>query len=345
MNITTSLRANHALQADYLSQILMNANLIPALFWWIGTANLDICVDLPQSVIQGTFSETYRSAVREQTTDAAAAHAAAEEEPDIEAIMMELGKDSGPPSSVGSVGADADADVDTVADTATRSARVSLEKGVAGFSSSFGNDDEETDGTGTTTWMPALHGIRLCMRFLRLATYRNGLRRGLLYKNKALHFYNRLLKFPSLPIRQIGAELYRDVMQVISKKQKQTYLNNIAIVYMYAPVSLADTFWLTDYSLDPHIEMHRHVELIRLLHFYHLTALSLKLPEDPSLFPSLMRQAQDLSTVLPSPVMDTAAVNAAPGGSNGCGGEAAKGDWLQWESDLEETLGDVTLQL
>ncbi|ORX66429.1 hypothetical protein DL89DRAFT_269990 [Linderina pennispora] len=324
LNISTSFRANHALQADYLSQLLMNCNLIPALFWWIGTANLDICVDLPLSVIQHTFSEAYEAAMSEQ---------AMVDEPDIDAMMMELGRDSGPPSTVDSMD---DAEAAT-----TRSTRRSLEKGAAGFGSSFGDDSD----TETTVWTPALQGIHLCMRFLRLTTYRNGLRRGLLYKNKALHFYNRLLKFPSLPVRQVGAELYRDVMQVISKKQKQAYLNNIAAVYMYAPVALADTFWLADYSLDPHIEMHRHVELIRLLHFYHMSALTLKLPDDPSLFPSLMRQAQELSTVLPSPARDISIEKMPLGSSSSCGGEVAKEEWLQWESDLEETLEDVTLQM
>ncbi|KAJ2908107.1 hypothetical protein GGI21_003217, partial [Coemansia aciculifera] len=209
MRLMLGLQANHVLQADYMAQLLMNENLIPAFFWWLGTANLDLCVDLPQSIRAHTFMATY-------TTSAASG-------------------------------------------------------GV---------------------WVPAVRGLYDCMRVLRRLTSHNGLRKGLLYKNKALYFYARLLRLPHLSIRQIAAELYRDIMPVVSKKMKQQpgCLDSIAQVYLNAPPSLADAFWLADFSLDPHVEMHRHVELLRLLHFYHNEEFGLLLPRDPALFPSLVSQ-------------------------------------------------------
>ncbi|KAJ2828030.1 hypothetical protein GGI24_002501, partial [Coemansia furcata] len=103
------------------------------------------------------------------------------------------------------------------------------------------------------------------------------------------------------------------------------------------------------------IEMHRHVELLRLLHFYHYEAFGLRLPRDPALFPSLVSQAVDpppainrhaRHTPLPKPLA------AAAGGKKGVGVVAPKScrqsgaamgehSWLLWESDLEDTLNDV----
>ncbi|KAJ2746849.1 hypothetical protein GGI20_001002 [Coemansia sp. BCRC 34301] len=280
MRLMLGLQANHVLQADYMAQLLMNENLIPALFWWLGTANLDLCVDLPPSIRTHTFMATYAT-----------------------------------PSS------------------------------------------EKRAGE----WMPAIRGLYDCMRVLRRLTSHNGLRKGLLYKNKALYFYSRLLKLPHASIRQIAAELYRDIMPVVSKKLKMqpACLESIALVYVNAPPSLADAFWLADFSLDPQVEMHRHVELLRLLHFYHNEAFGLRLPRDPALFPSLVSQVVDMpqvnnrystnTTVLPKPTTTVSKKCVTPSSSssqkscrhNSGGAEPTEHPWLVWESDLEDALNDV----
>lgn len=162
------------------------------------------------------------------------------------------------------------------------------------------------------SWKPAMLGLNDCLRCLRRLTSHNGLRKGLLYKNKALYFYHRLFKAPDGAIRGVAAQLYRDIMPVVSRKQKQQTANleNISNVYLYAPPSgsMTDTFWLSDFVLDPQIEMHRHVELLRLLHFYHYRQFRLRLPKDPALFPSLASQVID-----PDEPCDVAVV---PGGSD-----------------------------
>ncbi|KAJ2879848.1 hypothetical protein H4R27_005072 [Coemansia aciculifera] len=269
MRVMLGLQANHVLQADYMAQLLMNENLIPAFFWWLGTANLDLCVELPPAIRAHTFMAAYGPAV-------------------------------------------------------------------------CGGE-----------WAPAVRGLYDCMRVLRRLTSHNGLRKGLLYKNKALYFYARLLRLPHASIRQIAAELYRDIMPVVSKKQKMQpgCLENIAHVYVNAPPSLADAFWLADFSLDPQVEMHRHVELLRLLHFYHYEAFGLRLPRDPALFPSLVSQAVDpppaarharhSSSLLNKPLGGGKKVVAAPKSCRQSGAAMGEYSWLLWESDLEDTLNDV----
>ncbi|KAJ2581451.1 hypothetical protein GGH95_002072, partial [Coemansia sp. RSA 1836] len=68
MRLMLGLQANHVLQADYMAQLLMNENLIPAFFWWLGTANLDLCVDLPPSIRAHTFMATYARSTTTTTT-------------------------------------------------------------------------------------------------------------------------------------------------------------------------------------------------------------------------------------------------------------------------------------
>ncbi|KAJ2002101.1 hypothetical protein GGI04_003477 [Coemansia thaxteri] len=286
MRVMLSLQANHVLQADYMAQLLMNENLIPAFFWWLGTANLDLCVDLPLAIRAHSFMAEY-----------------------VRGEMPQPQQDS----TQGDAGA--------------------------------GGPEGE--------WTPALRGLYDCMRCLRRLTSHNGLRKGLLYKNKALYFYGRLLKLPHSSVRQIAAELYRDIMPVVSKKQKMqgTYLDSISHVYISAQPSLPDAFWLADFSLDPQIEMHRHVELLRLLHFYHHEAFALKLPRDPALFPSLVTQAVDALPPAPPTSMKSAlaAENKAKSGTaavhkSSCrqsGAALGEYSWLLWESDLEDTLNDV----
>ncbi|KAJ2624574.1 hypothetical protein GGF44_005244 [Coemansia sp. RSA 1694] len=308
MRLMLGLQANHVLQADYMAQLLMNENLIPAFFWWLGTANLDLCVDLPPSIRAHTFMATYARSTTTTTT------------------------------SNGST-------------TTTTS-----------------------DGSGGE-WTPAVRGLYDCMRVLRRLTSHNGLRKGLLYKNKALYFYARLLRLPHASIRQIAAELYRDIMPVVSKKLKLQpgCLESIAHVYVNAPPSLADAFWLADFSLDPQVEMHRHVELLRLLHFYHNEEFGLRLPRDPALFPSLVSQVVDSPQSPPhtpasvsssssrhgyssgrhvsSPLKSTASgkkssspatvVSATQKTCRRQNGAVSEHSWLLWESDLEDTLNDA----
>ncbi|KAJ2700172.1 hypothetical protein H4218_002165 [Coemansia sp. IMI 209128] len=273
MRVMLGLQANHVLQADYVAQLLMNENLIPAFFWWLGTANLDLCVDLPPPIRAHTFMAAY------------------------------------------------------------------------GTAACSGGE-----------WAPAIRGLYDCMRVLRRLTSHNGLRKGLLYKNKALYFYARLLKLPHASIRQIAAELYRDIMPVVSKKQKlqPACLESIAHVYVNAPPSLADVFWLADFSLDPQIEMHRHVELLRLLHFYHYEAFGLRLPRDPALFPSLVSQVVDPpppatlrhsharhSTLLKPLATGKKSTVVTQKSCRQSGAAMGEYSWLLWESDLEDTLNDV----
>ncbi|KAJ2716065.1 hypothetical protein H4R19_000857 [Coemansia spiralis] len=274
MQMLLGLQANHVLQADYFAQLLMNENVIPAMFWWLGTASLDLCTALPAAVHAHGFSAAF------------------------ERLGLGLGAATEPPP-----------------------------------------------------YQPALHGLRDCLRALRRLTSHNGLRKGLLYKNKAPYFYGRILRVRCAPVQQIAAELLRDVMPVASRRQKLTMLDMAAQVYLRAPAGLSDAFWLADYALDPQIEMHRHVELLRVLHFYHHCALGLRLPRDPALFPSLVAHAVDPPDPLPLPRAPTAA-SSAPSSARRRSVEqkaarkhttAPSGEhsWLLWESDLEDTLNDV----
>ncbi|KAJ1807656.1 hypothetical protein LPJ75_004754 [Coemansia sp. RSA 2598] len=356
MRMILGLRANHVLQLDYMAQLLMNENFIPAVFWWLGTADFGMCSALPPALRQRSFTAEY---VREQQRLAAAETA-------VVADPTFVGADPGDASDTASISI-SDSDVDTQ----------------------------------PVAWYPALEGLCSCLRGLRRLTLHNGLRKGLLYKNKALYFYSRAMRVPYLPVRRITAELYRDLMPVVSKKQKTAALDVMAHVYLYAPPSLIDTFWLSDYALDPQIEMHRHVELLRLLHFYHHEQFGLRLPKDPALFPSLVGQAvegtgidsgsqcsqqkqqqqqqqtgqqqqadqqqmdqqqkslavrrKDASISAPSSYL-FASVNGAgkirkksairsSSAASSCGRQsgAAVGEysWLLWESDLEDALNDV----
>ncbi|KAJ2780519.1 hypothetical protein GGI15_003510 [Coemansia interrupta] len=232
MRMIVGLQANHVLQADYMAQLLMNENFIPAVFWWLGTADLALCAAPPEALRQRTFSSEY---AREQ---------------------LRVSDDAG----------------------ADRTA--------------VGADDASSDASvSAAPWKPALLGLCDCLRSLRRLTSHNGLRKGLLYKNKALYFYSRAIRTPHLPTRRIAAELLRDLMPVVSRKQKLANMDVMAHVYLYAMPALADAFWLCDFALDPQVEMHRHVELLRLLHFYHHEQFGLRLPKDPALFPSLVSQA------------------------------------------------------
>ncbi|KAJ2530165.1 hypothetical protein EV175_007317, partial [Coemansia sp. RSA 1933] len=150
--------------------------------------------------------------------------------------------------------------------------------------------EEEEESVARNGRQTALDGLTQCLRSLRRLTSHNGLRKGLLYKNKALYFYSRVMQVPCAPVQETAADLLRDIMPVVSRKQKQTVLEIVSQVYLHGTVGLGDTFWLADYSLDPQIEMHRHVELLRLLHFYHYEAFGVRLPRDPALFPSLVNQ-------------------------------------------------------
>ncbi|KAJ2636790.1 hypothetical protein GGF40_002787 [Coemansia sp. RSA 1286] len=363
MRMILGLQANHVLQVDYMAQLLMNENFIPAVFWWLGTADFGLCSALPPALRRRSFTAEY---AREQQRLAGEAPSAGRASSD--AAMAD-------PTAVGADSGDA-------SDTASAS----------------GTDSDADERP--TAWQPALEGICDCLRGLRRLTSHNGLRKGLLYKNKALYFYARAIRVPYLPARQITAELYRDIMPVVSKKQKMAALDVMAHVYQYAPPSLMDAFWLSDYALDPQIEMHRHVELLRLLHFYHHEQFALRLPKDPALFPSLVGQAveglssdsgshpnqkdqkqqqqqqqqqqpglqdgsqlqkslavrrKDSSLSAPSSTVYSA-VNGAgklrkksamhsSSAASSCGRQsgAAVGEysWLLWESDLEDALNDV----
>ncbi|KAJ2852990.1 hypothetical protein J3B02_003334 [Coemansia erecta] len=355
MRMILGLQANHVLQVDYMAQLLMNENFIPAVFWWLGTADFGLCSNLPSALRQRCFTAEY---MREQQR-------LADETVVADVVLAD-------PTAVG-----ADS-----SDTASTNDSVASEHSIA--------------------WHPALEGLSACLRSLRHLTSHNGLRKGLLYKNKALYFYSRVSRLLYPPAQQIIAELYRDIMPVVSKKQKMAALDIMAHVYLYAPPSLIDAFWLADYALDPQIEMHRHVELLRLLHFYHHEQFGLRLPKDSALFPSLVGQAVD-GTGIDSgshlnnhqnshqqdqqnqqnqqPSFDNGSLKqkplavrrkdtslSAPGSSlyataNGAGkirkrnafrtsstasscarqSGAAVGEysWLLWESDLEDALNDV----
>ncbi|KAJ1865341.1 hypothetical protein LPJ78_002753 [Coemansia sp. RSA 989] len=266
MLVLMGLQANHVLQADYFAQLLMNENIIPAIFWWLGTCNLNLIVSLPAAIRIHTFSSSFHNQ---------------------------------PPTTV-------------------------------------------------VPWMPALSGLSHCLRALRRLTSHNGLRKGLLYKNKALYFYGRLLAVPHLPIQQIAAELVRDIMPVVSKRQKLLMLDTISQVFLLAQPSINDTHWLADYSLDPQVEMHRHVELLRLLHFYHFNSFNLRLPRDPALFPSLASQVIDLAPKLIVPPVSCEKHDASNeeikrknAKCRQSGAAVGEHSWLLWDSDLEDTLNDV----
>ncbi|KAJ1785191.1 hypothetical protein LPJ62_004329, partial [Coemansia sp. RSA 2167] len=301
MLILVGLQANHVLQADYFAQLLMNENIIPALFWWLGTARLDLCTQVPQCVRKHAFTAAFAEAEsrregrsRSQTVES---QGQAEKEP----------------SQLDFVGCDAS--------DASSGSTVSV-------------DSTKSDSTLGDAWMPALHGIVDCMRGLRRLTSHNGLRKGLLYKNKALYFYGRLQLVASTRVREIAAELIRDIMPVVSRRQKQSMLDVISQVYEHAPPLLNDAFWLADYALDPQIEMHRHVELLRLLHFYHHQVFGVRLPRDPALFPSLAGQAVDVQV----PKTRKSSGRFVEFGKGGCG--QSEHNWA-WESELEDVLGDV----
>ncbi|KAJ2499702.1 hypothetical protein GGH96_003289 [Coemansia sp. RSA 1972] len=301
MLILVGLQANHVLQADYFAQLLMNENIIPALFWWLGTARLDMCTQLPQCVRAHTFTAMFAEAEnrregrsRSQTVESQVQHS------DF------VGCDTSDASDANS-------------------------------GSTISVDSTKSDSTtASDAWMPALHGIVDCMRGLRRLTSHNGLRKGLLYKNKALYFYGRLQRVASSRVREIAAELIRDIMPVVSRRQKQSMLDVISQVYEHAPPLLGDAFWLADYALDPQIEMHRHVELLRLLHFYHHQVFGMRLPRDPALFPSLAGQAVDVQVPqVRSHKLSGQAVRKEFGRM--CG---QSGSWA-WESELEDVLNDV----
>ncbi|KAJ2722075.1 Factor arrest protein 11 [Coemansia sp. Benny D115] len=333
MSMLLGLQANHVLQADYLAQLLMNENFIPAVFWWLGTTDTRLLEDLPLAVRRRSFLAEYDS--EKQRLDDLAAETA-------EADRAAVGADNG-----------GDASGECASDTSSSSSSSSV-------------------CDWRHPWEPALLGLCDMLRSLRRLTSHNGLRKGLLYKNKALFFYTRLMRIPHPGIRRVTAELYRDLMPVVSRKHKLVNLDAMAHVYAYAPPQLSDAYWLADFSLDPQIEMHRHVELLRLLHFYHYEQFRLRLPRDPALFPSLVTQAiegdgsagvnestakaagaisntrrkSSLSngstssqTVLPGTRRKTSAVPSTC--SRQSGTMMGEHSWLLWESDLEDTLNEV----
>ncbi|KAI9500410.1 hypothetical protein BX070DRAFT_237456 [Coemansia spiralis] len=412
MRMMLCLQANHVLQADYAAQLLMNENMIPAVFWWLGTANLDYCLELPFAIRTHTFmaeylrvQQQYRQMVQQQQQQQQQhqyqyqQQQQKQQQSDNEDVeMMDCDEESSQEKDgLPSVGADPAAVGRDVSDSEEGAACRSVDVAAVGPSiesiktaptpsanemavdeekapaqpsknSPDTAEDQHGQSTAPVPWLPALQGLHLCLRSLRRLTSHNGLRKGLLYKNKALHFYGRLLKIPHPEIQQIAAELYRDIMPVVSKKQKQAILDTISQVYLHAPVSLNDTFWLVEYALDPQIEMHRHVELLRLLHFYHHEAFGLRLPRDPALFPSLVNQAiADTSALqhtaskmvdasialngLKKRSSDAAIINSkAQSNSSGSvqqlcrqsnGAAVGEHSWLLWESDLEDTLNEV----
>ncbi|KAJ1901895.1 hypothetical protein LPJ81_003684 [Coemansia sp. IMI 209127] len=350
MRLMVGLQANHVLQADYAAQLLMNENLIPAMFWWMGTANLDYISRLPSSVAAHSFMSEYVRC-QQKYTEMTQMHEQASEQ-------GESNKEGGgaDPAAVGRDVSDSEEiGGSQSSDSSAVGPSIESMRQAAGQSTPDADADghvaDKWDyGAHSRPWRPALDGLNLCMRSLRRLTSHNGLRKGLLYKNKALYFYGRLLRVKDSDIQRAAAELYRDIMPVVSKKQKQAILDTISLVYLHAPVSLGDTFWLADHSLDPQIEMHRHVELLRLLHFYHFEAFGLRLPRDPALFPSLVSQAivdKSIDPLLQSPQKSKGhqrrRASSSGGRTAGRQSGAAVGEysWLLWESDLEDTLNEV----
>ncbi|KAJ1664251.1 hypothetical protein EV178_004297 [Coemansia sp. RSA 1646] len=380
MRLMLGLQANHVLQADYAAQLLMNENLIPAMFWWMGTANLDYCSRLPPSVATHTFMSEYirhqhkyfeMTLQKEQTNEhSPSTRNSSKEGADPAAVGRDISDSEEASGSQASAAASVGPSIESMRQTAD----------IPLCADPPDSWSEKWQCLRAREWKPALEGLDLCMRSLRRLTSHNGLRKGLLYKNKALYFYSRLFRVPCTDIQRTAAELYRDIMPVVSKKQKQAILDSISLVYLHGPVSLGDTFWLADYSLDPQIEMHRHVELLRLLHFYHFEAFGLRLPRDPALFPSLVNQAiveKPLDPALQSSriagksqaaTTDSSQSDKTRGKSNSssshrqrAGSASANGttahspqhtgkqsgaavgeySWLLWESDLEDTLNEV----
>ncbi|KAJ2612636.1 hypothetical protein EV177_002893 [Coemansia sp. RSA 1804] len=382
MSMMLGLQANHVLQADYAAQLLMNENLIPAMFWWLGTANLDYCLRLPVSVTAHTFMAEYS---RVQQNRRKQNHAAAHHNhnqlhsppPDSSSNEGAVSVEGADPAAVGRDVSDSE-EPSSKGLLAVCIGPSSLESASQAKDQQNSPSDipipkyENVENVKTPSaklWKPALDGLNLCLRSLRRLTSHNGLRKGLLYKNKALYFYSRLIRVPSTNIQQTAAELYRDIMPVVSKKQKQAILDTVSQVYLHAPsVSLGDTFWLAEYSLDPQIEMHRHVELLRLLHFYHYEAFGLRLPRDPALFPSLVKQTIVVADSASPPSLGaangygSAANNTSSQTNHRHGTTAATANrstvqpllpknrqqsggsdysWALWESDLENTLDEV----
>ncbi|KAJ2161456.1 hypothetical protein GGF46_001477 [Coemansia sp. RSA 552] len=288
MQLLVGLQAGNVLQADYFAQLLMNQDIIRALFWWLGTARLDLCSAMPPSLHNHSFTAHF--------------NALDPEGPGSDSHEADLN-----PGHV-----DADSDHATVA----------------------GSDDVTPQPP--CGW--ALDGIIACMRSLRRLTSHNGMRKVLLHKNRALYFYGRLLRVPDPRVQQIAAELCRDIMPVVSRRHKPTMLETMSQVYLHAPAGLADVHWLAEYELNPHIEMHRHVELLRLLHFYHHRRFGVRLPRHPALFPSLAAQAIDIPLPPPPPPPQPI---APPPAREPRLRVAKKPSWLRWDSDLEDMLNDV----
>ncbi|KAJ2078876.1 hypothetical protein H4R24_004175 [Coemansia sp. RSA 988] len=354
MRMLVGLQAGHVLHADFFAQLLMNENVIPAMFWWLGTAALDLCAAVPRAIRIHTFS---------------AAFARIAEAP---AVFRAEGSSEDPadPAAVGVDTSDSDDAADRIQSCVTSVGPATLPLPTTA------NSLEST----AEPCVSALHGIYDCMRSLRRLTSSNGLRKGLLYKNKGLYFLGKLLRMPSTLVQQVAAEMCRDIMPVVSRRQRQNMLDIIGQVYLRAPVAFNDAFWLAEPIVDPNIEMHRHVELLRLLHFYHRCALGLQLPRDSALFPSLIALTSD--PPLPRlPVCDLMLLSPQPGDdvtqnqhrklptsrrptstklhtsrskhnsatvspSSSCGMQSAgaavdNNSWLMWESDLEDTLNDV----
>ncbi|PIA14835.1 hypothetical protein COEREDRAFT_88359 [Coemansia reversa NRRL 1564] len=349
MRMLVGLQAGHVLHADYFAQLLMNENVIPAMFWWLGTAALDLCATVPHAIRLHSFSAEFARAA--ETSAQAAAEVFAR---DSTADPAMVGVDT--------------SDSDDAADRMQPSA-VSVGPATAPLPTAANETESITEPCTS-----ALCGIYDCMRSLRRLTSSNGLRKGLLYKNKGLYFLGKLLRMPSKLVQQVAAEMCRDIMPVVSRRQRQNMLDIIGQVYLHAPVAVNDAFWLAEPIIDPHIEMHRHVELLRLLHFYHLCALGLQLPKDSALFPSLiaLTSPSPVCDLLPlSPLSDSSRIqkyrgkrisstrtksalnnlpnskhysNANVSSTSSCGMQSTvpnHNNWLSWESDLEDTLNDV----
>ncbi|KAI7820896.1 hypothetical protein BX661DRAFT_188752 [Kickxella alabastrina] len=320
MRLLAGLQANHILQVGYVAQLLVNENIIPAIFWWLGTANLQLGISLPLAVRRRSFTAEYALELRRV---------------DPQAVQSSSSFLSSASSSVL---------------PAKQSA---------------------------LSWRPALQGLVDCCRVLHRLTAHDGMRKGLLYKNKALYFYSRVMSVPLLPLRRVVAELYRDIVPILSRAKKMAHMDILSCVFLYAPPLLSDSYWLSEYFVDPLVEMHRHVELLRLLHFYHFECFGLFLPQSSALFPSLVARVVDLP-LKPADANTANTTSAAageirprsvPAGRHGrtassgkyrrpgvvtpapasCSLQSASAagvlmsehSWIKWDSELEETLNQV----
>ncbi|KAJ2800735.1 hypothetical protein H4R20_003948, partial [Coemansia guatemalensis] len=177
MRMLVGLQSGHVLHADYFAQLLMNENVIPAMFWWLGTAALDLCTAVPRAVRIHSFSAAFARAA------------------EVPAAVRGQVPSEDPAPDPAAVGVDT-SDSDDAADRMQPSA-VSVGPATAPLPTAANGTESPTEPS-----VSALHGIYDCMRSLRRLTSSNGLRKGLLYKNKGLYFFGKLLRMPSALVQQ-----------------------------------------------------------------------------------------------------------------------------------------------